>query len=221
MTVISCDLRQRADTLGKGGAIFAVSLDGGTTRRNTRGFALITALLMLVVLTLLGVSMMGGVSLQEKMSGNSREKTRAFEAAQAALQYAESTLFQIGFAPQLQSGTACQSYAIPGSQPQQSVMVCPQNLPLVNPTKVTAGVWTSGQGTSFSPAEIHVSATGGSNVYFSKPQYYVQYAGTDVSSGGAIYNIYAQASGGNESSIAVVHSVVLITNGQAQQLPSS
>ena len=219
MRVTSYALCQRAATASRGGAIFAVSRNGFVMRRNMRGFALITALLMLVILTLLGVSMMSGVSLQEKMSGNSREKTRAFEAAQAALQYAENTLFQIGFAPQPVS--ACAVYTVPGTMVGQSVTVCPQSMPLNNPTQVSAGAWTSGQGISFTPAEIHVSTTGGSNVYFSSPQYYVQYAGTDVASGGAIYNIYAQASGGNESSVAVVHSVVLITNGQTQQLPSS
>lgn len=57
--------------------------------RRQRGIALITCLLLLVMLTLLAISMFRGYGLQQKLAGNTREKQRAFEAAESALQYGE------------------------------------------------------------------------------------------------------------------------------------
>lgn len=53
------------------------------------GSALIVALSILLVLTVLGVSALGTSSLQEKMAGNNRDSQVAFEAAEEALRSAE------------------------------------------------------------------------------------------------------------------------------------
>lgn len=57
-----------------------------------RGGALITALSILLVLTVLGVSAMSTSALQERMAGNARDAEVAFEAAEAALRAAETYL---------------------------------------------------------------------------------------------------------------------------------
>ena len=57
--------------------------------RKQRGSALIVALSILLVLTILGVSAMRTTSLEEKMAGNARDTQTAFEAAEAALHAAE------------------------------------------------------------------------------------------------------------------------------------
>lgn len=54
-----------------------------------RGVVLIMALTILMVLTLIGVSAMKTSSLQERMSGNSRDYQIAFEAAEIALRAGE------------------------------------------------------------------------------------------------------------------------------------
>ena len=54
-----------------------------------RGMVLVTALLMLVVVTLLAVSMFRSFGLDEKIAGNVREKQRALSAAETAEEYAE------------------------------------------------------------------------------------------------------------------------------------
>lgn len=54
------------------------------------GAVLITGLLILLVLTILGVTGMSGSSLQERMSGNDRERQVAFQAAEAALRGGEN-----------------------------------------------------------------------------------------------------------------------------------
>lgn len=61
------------------------------------GFALITGLLFLIVLTILGVSSMSTVGLQERMASNLKEKERASEAGEIATRGAE--LFLAEFPP--------------------------------------------------------------------------------------------------------------------------
>lgn len=54
-----------------------------------RGSILIVSLMILVVLTMIGVSSMTTSSLQERMAGNFRDRQIAFQAAETALAYAE------------------------------------------------------------------------------------------------------------------------------------
>lgn len=53
------------------------------------GFVMITAVLFLLVLTILGLSSMGTTILEEKMTGFYRDRQIAFEAAEAALRDGE------------------------------------------------------------------------------------------------------------------------------------
>ena len=55
-----------------------------------RGAALITALLLLVVLTILGISVMQMSRVQEKMAGSTRDINIGFETAEGALRNAEA-----------------------------------------------------------------------------------------------------------------------------------
>lgn len=54
-----------------------------------RGAALIIGLIMLLILTLLGVTAISNVTLQEKMAGSLIDRSRAFQAAEIALRRAE------------------------------------------------------------------------------------------------------------------------------------
>lgn len=53
------------------------------------GAALVVGLIMLLLLTIIGLSAMQGTTLQEKMSGNMRDSTMALQAAEVALRYVE------------------------------------------------------------------------------------------------------------------------------------
>lgn len=66
-----------------------------------RGTALIMSLVILMILTILGVTAMGTASLEEKMSGNIQEGTRGFEVAESGLQTAfrDSTQFVLNSTP--------------------------------------------------------------------------------------------------------------------------
>jgi type IV pilus assembly protein PilX len=53
--------------------------------RRQQGAVLIVSLLFLVILTLLGLTAMSGTTMEERMSGNSRDMNVALQAAEAAL----------------------------------------------------------------------------------------------------------------------------------------
>ncbi|MEW6176401.1 PilX N-terminal domain-containing pilus assembly protein [Stutzerimonas frequens] len=54
-----------------------------------RGAVLLVALVMLLLLTILGAAAMRDTNLQERMAGNMRDHNLAFQAAEAALRFAE------------------------------------------------------------------------------------------------------------------------------------
>lgn len=60
-----------------------------TATSKQKGTILVISLLILVVLTIIGVSSMGSSSLQERMAGNFRDRQIAFQAAEMTLAYAE------------------------------------------------------------------------------------------------------------------------------------
>lgn len=56
------------------------------------GSALIISLVILIVMTLIGITAMGSSTLQERMAGNSRDMALSFQAGEAALRGGESWL---------------------------------------------------------------------------------------------------------------------------------
>ena len=57
-----------------------------------RGAVLIVSLLMLLVMTLIGITGVQVTSLEEKMAGNTRDRNLAFQSAEAALRAAEGSI---------------------------------------------------------------------------------------------------------------------------------
>jgi type IV pilus assembly protein PilX len=62
-------------------------------RARQSGAILVTALLMLLVLTVIGVSVMQITRMQERMAGNTRDLNLAFQGAEAGLRDAEQFLW--------------------------------------------------------------------------------------------------------------------------------
>jgi type IV pilus assembly protein PilX len=60
--------------------------------RSRRGIALVVALVILAVLSLIGVAAYSVATQEERMAGNSRDRMRAFEAAEAALRDCEAVV---------------------------------------------------------------------------------------------------------------------------------
>lgn len=84
------------------------------SRNAESGFVLVTALMFLIALTILGMSIMGTNSLEERLAGYYRDRQLAFESAEAALRDAERDLLfggrisgELGFEPGCSDGGLC------------------------------------------------------------------------------------------------------------------
>lgn len=119
--------------------------------RHQKGMALIIALLLLVVITLVGLAGMQSTTLQERMSGNMYDRSLAMQAAEAALRAAEfsiSTNADVGIDCTPGSGNLCTPFP-------------------ANTFNGTSGAWTNvvapfsvNTGTAVSPAQYHIQIIG-------------------------------------------------------------
>jgi type IV pilus assembly protein PilX len=170
--------------------------------RSTRGMALISALLLLVVMTILGVAMFRSFGSLERIAGNTREKQRALHAATSAQTYAEWWLTSSG-GINATSGTNCGGFVTAPANAQ----VCSNLLANVNTVPWAAGVYYQPPGLQVGNAGV---VTGVANNYFNPPAFYISFinqsfnnvTGTHTSS----YQIDAMGYAGNTSSVAVAES---------------
>lgn len=79
-------------------------MDARSPATRQRGTVLVIGLILLLVVTLLGVSAMQTTVLQERMAGNLRQSNLALQSAEAALQAALAYLGSLGNAPLPLSG---------------------------------------------------------------------------------------------------------------------
>ncbi len=166
-----------------------------------RGMVLVTALLLLIVVTLLAVGMYRSVGLDERIAGNVREKQRALSAAETAEQYAEYWLVN-GNSTTGASCTALIDASVGGQ-------VCSN--PLANPSQVP---WTAG--VTYVPtvtSSMNVTTTVGPGTYYAKPTFYIAYLGASPNGLGNVYQIDAVGYGGNADTAAVVESTYIVQNG--------
>ncbi|HVY80763.1 MAG TPA: PilX N-terminal domain-containing pilus assembly protein [Steroidobacteraceae bacterium] len=70
-----------------------------STNRRQRGTALVTSLLLLLVLTVIGITAMQVTRMEERMAGNTRDLNMAFQGAEAALRNGEDMIAAQPFAP--------------------------------------------------------------------------------------------------------------------------
>ncbi len=172
-------------------------------RAHARGMVLVTALLMLVVVTILGLAMFRSFGLDEKIAGNLREKQRALSAAETAEQYAEYWLTGGGGSANAPL-TTCTAPA-PASAPT----ICTNAITL--PTQIpwmASGNPVGVQYTPQVPTPMNVQVIPQQGSYYAPPQFYVQWLGTTAN--GTVYQIDAQGFGGSPDTVAVVESTYIV-----------
>lgn len=150
------------------------------------GIALATALLFLLIVSIITVAVYQNVIAQGRMAGGFREKGRAFEAAQSALQYGEWWLNHNTSSTVTTSTLAvCQS--VLDAEPKSSTVLAGSNYaPLIGMTIASSGV----------------------SSYAGQAQYCIQTVGNNGS--GDVYKVTAKAYGGNVDTAAVVQSTYVI-----------
>ena len=182
--------------------------------RMQRGMVLISSLLLLVVVTIIALSMFRSFGIQEKISGNTREKQRALQAAVSAQQYAEYWLSNNASAV-----PAPCSNLLNGNTGQGQI--CSNKLSLAVPD-VTDVPWMIGGvpvGVKYLPPGMVVSsitsvsaATRANPTYFGIPSFYISDLGAsaDPNIPGEVYQVDAFAYGGSSSTAAVVESTYAV-----------
>jgi type IV pilus assembly protein PilX len=169
----------------------------------SRGFILVIGLLFLVVLTLLSLSMFRSFGLQERIAGNTRDKQRALEAAQSALQYGEWWLTQDARG----TGTACNSVVDAGTA--NAMHVCSNAL--ANPATLP---WATAR-VDYAPPDMTFASgggvtSGGDIKYQAKPGLYVSFLGMSLDGQGQLYQVSAFGYEGNADTAAIVQSTYQI-----------
>lgn len=71
-----------------------------------RGMTLVIVLIFLMLLTMLGIAAMSTTTLQEKMAGNLKDQTIAFQSAESAARFAEAQLRSKFEFPDLATGSS-------------------------------------------------------------------------------------------------------------------
>jgi type IV pilus assembly protein PilX len=193
------------------------------SRRSARqnGMVLVTALLMLIVVTIIALAMFRSFGVDEKIAGNLREKQRAVSAAETAEQYAEYWLANGGNANTVPGACSSASTAVGPTTPGQictNGLVTPAVLPWTAGGNVVGVTYTPsaptvGNPTSSSPMSITGLGAGQGN-YYSSPQFYITFLGATTTQG-SIYQIDAVGYGGSPDTAAVVESTYKVqTNVQ-------
>jgi len=174
-----------------------------------RGMVLVTALLLLIVVTLLAVGMFRSFGLDEKIAGNVREKQRALNAAETAEEYAEFWLA---------AGNGASAIACAPGPPVAAIVgqVCTATTGLANSVSLGLGSPTTlpwPTGVTYSPAAptlMNITTTPAQGSYYYTPAFYITLLGTTANGQGKIYQIDGSGYGGSPDTSAVVESTYLV-----------
>ena len=178
--------------------------------KSQKGFVLVTALLLLVVVTVIGVSMLRSFGVQQRISTNLREKRRALNAAESAQQYAEWWLSTGNNA----STTPVVCAALLNANLGQG-QICANTLPVAVGNVTTLPWVIAGQsvGVTYTPPTMTVAAAAAAGTYNSPPVFYISALGTAADGLGQVYQVDAVGYGGTSSAVAVVESTFEVAQG--------
>jgi type IV pilus assembly protein PilX len=169
------------------------------------GMVLVTALLLLIVVTILAVGMFRSFGLDERIAGNVREKHRALNAAETAEQYAEYWL--INGAGNATTGTTCSTVVA-----STAGQVCSNVLSTL--TNVSNLPWLIGGapvGVTYTPTAMNVQQIAPvQGSYYQPPIFYVSYLGPTPTGLGKIYQIDAAGYGGSPDTAAVIETTYAV-----------
>ncbi|WP_310446606.1 pilus assembly protein [Thiobacillus sp.] len=161
-----------------------------------RGVALITGLIFLVVLTLLGITAARMSSLEERMSGNTRDRSLAMQAAEMTLRDAELDIRTSGrFASPEDFTPACQNGACYNGQNGASNGVDWNVTPVWSLVSMTAA--PSAVYGDYTPATVI-------NGLSAQPRYIVEYMPKQLSGDGSprpYFRITVRAQGANPNTV--------------------
>ncbi|MCL2830211.1 MAG: PilX N-terminal domain-containing pilus assembly protein [Betaproteobacteria bacterium] len=167
--------------------------------RKDRGFSLFVAMIILILLNLLMLMMVRTAIMQDTMTGNTREKGRALQAAQNAMAYAEWWLRQSSSS----SGNCNDGRLAQPAICDQAVRLTPLDK---TPDKSPLSTWVEYQPSS-DPKYWQTGKEGGQDVFYRNPGFHIQYLQTASGGKSNYYQITAFGYGGNQQTVAVTQSL--------------
>ena len=191
--------------------------------RRQRGIALIAAILILLVITILGMAMFRGYGMQQRIGGNTRDKSRAFHAAMAGQNFAEWYLTQNNGANAATTATCSGTKDAVTSAQAATPLVCINVIP-------TSVAYPDTWGAAFTYTPSGMSTTAGAGAYSQVPQFYISSLGSP--SGGstykspigqtqAMFQVDAAGWGGTPQAVAVVESSYIVSSISTTIQPSA
>ena len=192
--------------------------------RRQRGVALIAAILILLVITILGMAMFRGYGTQQRIGGNTRDKARAVHAAMASQNFAEWFLNGNNGANAATTATCSGVSDAVAAATAGTPMVCSNIIPT---TVASPDTW--GAAFTYQPNGMNKTA-GTLDSYEQVPQFYISALGSPT--GGSIYKspigetqamfqVDAAGWGATAQAVAVVESSYVVSSIATTVPPSA
>ena len=172
----------------------------GPRPKHQSGVVLMVGLVMLLLLTLIGLSGTQVTALEEKMTGNMKNRNLAFQAAEAALAQGEDNVGAAGFPYDCSNGSG-------------------RYLPFdknCNGTLETVPVWDNIDWSSTTSVAYTGNLGASDGIISANPRYIIEYMGVADCVGSAVgandchnYRITSRATGGNDTAVVVLQSILL------------
>ncbi|MFN3715835.1 MAG: PilX N-terminal domain-containing pilus assembly protein [Thiobacillus sp.] len=188
-------------------------------RHRQRGVTLVLGLIFLVALTLLGVMAMKNTLLQERMAGGSRDRSLAFQAAEAALRDAKRDILALraNGAPCVPGTAGCRPAT---DRPWQTAGMTPFTSACTN-GQCYDNPFVAGYGFGGQPAWVAFPLDAAPGVVYgtftfaapiagvaAQPRYLIEiFARTDTSNTRYFYRITARAVGANPNTAVLLQEV--------------
>jgi type IV pilus assembly protein PilX len=182
-----------------------------------RGVVLVSAMLLLIVMTILALYMFRSNGAQELIAGNIREKQRAIQTAEAAELYAEMWLTTSSNA--MTPSVDCSALPL-ASWPNVPVICSFPLTSVITAATVTTLPWTGAggeigftyfPGPTTGTGDLTVQATGGANTYYQVPRFYIGLVPSSYNGHQALFRIDAWNYAGTQNTASVVESNYVVT----------
>jgi type IV pilus assembly protein PilX len=170
-----------------------------TPVRRERGFVMVTGMLFLVIMTLLGLALFRSTGLMDRITANTRDKQRSFEAAQAAMEYGAWWLTTSA------GGGAPSTCASNSNATVAAIHVCTEALSTSFQTVAALG-WAP-QAFTYTPQNMAIATGGGVNTsgttgstdvnYIAPPGVYVERLGLSSDGTSMYYQLTSYGYGGD------------------------
>ena len=165
-------------------------------KHTQRGTALVMTLVILLLLTMLGITAINTSTLEERMAGNTKDQNLSFQAAETALRAAETWVQSTTAATQLNTNNAIGIY---------------------DPSVTAIDVWDSIDWSSTNvvtyPGVPGTTATGGLAEVGTQPKYIIEKVRTEALSPGTriTVRITARGTGASDTTVSMVQSTYSVT----------